>query len=157
MRRTATGFALTVALAFLVSGCSTPTTVAAGPGPTPSSSAPDRPAPTVVPTRDPTGGAEANLQFFDWVNRAVLSTDPKAGGQAFLDALTEAGFDRGRMEVTADRTAIDLQADSIQFSVRFDDGCLLGQSGEKTGYASMVAPVLGSGRCLIGATEPVGG
>lgn len=156
MRRTVAAIVLLPALVALLAGCSAPE-AADTPVPVPSTSVPARPAPTVVPSFDAGGGAAANLQFFDAVNRKVLAKDQEAGGKAFLDALSKAGFDRDRMEVTADRTAVDLAADSIQFSVRFDDDCLLGQSGAKTGYVSMVAPVLGTGTCLVGATEPVDG
>lgn len=60
------------------------------------------------------------------------------------------------MEVTFDRTAVDLEADSIQFSVRLHGECLIGQVGpDGDGYHSIVAPLLGSGTCLIGATRQI--
>jgi hypothetical protein len=58
------------------------------------------------------------------------------------------------MELTPDRTAADLAADNIQFSVRIGDECLLGQFGN-TGYVSAVGDVLSTGRCLVGKTRPI--
>ena len=111
--------------------------------------------PAPAPTLDPAGGAAANKAFFDTVNQQVLAQDSAAGGRAFIDALAAAGFDKAAMEVTPDRTAADLAADSIQFSIRFPDGCLLGQAGPATGYDSLVMKVLGTGRCLMGTTRTI--
>ena len=127
-----------------------PSTSLAAPTPTP---VPSTPAP--APTLDAAGGAAANKAFFDAVNQQVLAQDSAAGGRAFIDALASAGFDKGAMEVTPDRTAADLAADSIQFSIRFPDGCLLGQAGPATGYDSLVTKVLGTGRCLMGTTRAI--
>lgn len=116
------------------------------------------PTPTVTapPTLMPDGTAGDNLAYFDHVNRQVLVADPDAPGPAFIDALTEAGFDREAMEVTRDETSVGLDADSIQFSVRFNGECLIGQSGASSGgYHSMVAPLLGTGKCLVGDTRPI--
>ncbi len=44
------------------------------------------------------------------------------------------------MQVTADRTTVDLQADSVQFAVLFEGECLVGQYGPASGgYHSAVA------------------
>ena len=97
-----------------------------------------------------------NLAFFDSVNLAVVAANDSAGGRDFIDALTAAGFDRSAMQVTADRTTVDLQAGSVQFSVRFDDECLVGQYGpESGGYHGAVRPALGHGGCLVGQTRPI--
>jgi hypothetical protein len=58
------------------------------------------------------------------------------------------------MEVTPDRTSINAQADNIQFSVRLNGTCLVGQFGG-AGYASYAGPLLADGRCLIGTTRPI--
>jgi hypothetical protein len=58
------------------------------------------------------------------------------------------------MEVTPDRTAINGAADNIQFSVRLNGSCLIGQYGN-IGYASTTAQLLSTGRCLVGATRPI--
>jgi hypothetical protein len=100
--------------------------------------------------------ASENLDYFDYVSRGVLRTDKAAGGRAFVDALIAGGFDKKEMEVTFDRTQADLAADSIQFSVRVNGDCLIGQNGPATdGYHSMVADVLGSGACLVGSTRQI--
>ena len=43
------------------------------------------------------------------------------------------GFDKAQTEVTFDETSAALAADSIQFAVRFDGECLIGQNGPATG------------------------
>ncbi len=97
--------------------------------------------------------AADDLDRFDAVNRAVIAADASAGGTAFVAALAEAGFDRRAIEVTSDTTTLGEPADSIQFAVRVDDRCLVGQyGGASGGYRSMGAAVLGTGGCLVGAT-----
>jgi hypothetical protein len=113
-------------------------------------SAPPRPQPTL----DTDGSALQNLDYFDAVNQRLLDQRDAPDGRAFIDSLVTAGFDRSAMEVTPDRTAVDLAADSIQFSVRMGDHCLLGQSGN-TGYVSAVGDVLSTGKCLVGRTRPI--
>ena len=128
---------------------------APAPAPEPSSSSPSpsgTPAPD--PTFDPAGGAEQNLDYFDFVNARLLGQNGDPDGRTLIDNLVSAGFDKAAMEVTPDRTAVDLDADNVQFSVRFADGCLVGQVGN-TGYVSAVAPLLGTGKCLVGATRPI--
>jgi hypothetical protein len=155
LRAALAGIGLAVVLGVLT-GCSgsapepAPATTVAAPTPAPIAS-----TPAPAPTLDPSGGAAANKAFFDAVNQQVLAQDSSAGGRAFIDALTAAGFDKAAMEVTPDRTAADLAADSIQFSIRFSDGCLAGQAGPATGYDSLVTKVLGTGRCLMGTTRPI--
>jgi hypothetical protein len=100
--------------------------------------------------------AAENLAFFNSVNVAVVAANDSAGGRDFIDALTAAGFDRSAMQVTADRTTVDLQAGSVQFSVRLGDECLVGQYGpESGGYHGAARPALGSGDCLVGQTRPI--
>lgn len=143
----------------LTSGCSAvaPST---DPPSEPSAGATAAPTPTVTPPPSdpvvlvPGGSAEENRTFFDTVNREVLAADPEAGGRAFVDALVAAGFPKGDMEVTEDTTAIGGDADSVQFSVRLGASCLIGQRGS-SGYASVVAPALGTGRCLVGETRDI--
>ena len=60
------------------------------------------------------------------------------------------------MQLTVDTTTIGLAANSIQFSVKLGDTCLVGQSGaDAGGYNSMATPVLGNGGCLIGQTRAI--
>jgi len=148
-------------LAAVLSGCTSPG--AAGPAPastetaspTPSdepTEAPETPRPE--PTLDTNGSALQNLDYFDAVNERLLEEQESPDGRAFIDNLIAAGFDREAMEVTPDRTAVDLEADNIQFSVRIGDECLLGQFGN-TGYVSVVGDALTNGKCLVGKTRPI--
>ncbi len=110
--------------------------------------------PRPEPTLDPAGSAAENRDYFDFVNRRLVERQETPDGRAFIDNLIGAGFDRGAMEVTPDRTAIDLPADNIQFSVRIRNRCLLGQFGN-TGYVSHVTDALSTGDCLVGRTRPI--
>lgn len=149
---------VTIALigALALAGCS-----AASPAPgrsrVPSTAAP-APSPSGTPTASPrlvyTGTAQQNLPYFDRVNNQLIAAGGKPGGRSFIDALVGAGFVKADMEVTADTTTIGLAADNIQFSVRFNGSCLIGQYGN-IGYASTVAPVLATGKCLVGKTRPI--
>lgn len=96
--------------------------------------------------------------MFRAVTAQVWATDQRASGRAYVDALVAAGFDRGAMQVTADRTTVDNPAESIQFSVRWGDAqCLVGQVGPSTGDpVTTVLPQLDGGVCLVGRTAPVG-
>lgn len=143
-----------------VAGCT-----AADPGPTPgpasqtASAAPTAsasPTPVAPPTLRPELSADENLAYFDSVNLGVVAANSAAGGRDFIDALVAAGFDRSQMEVTADRTTVDLDADSVQFAVLFQGECLVGQYGPASGgYHSAVRPALGTGGCLVGETRPI--
>lgn len=132
----------------VVTGC------AASPGdPTPTESPTEAP---VAAELVPGGSAEENLPFFDATNRRSLEAAPAGGGRAMIDGLVAAGFPRENMELTADKTAIGLDAEAVEFSVLTRDGCLLGQIGGSVGdYASSIQPTLGTGRCLIGQTRPI--
>ena len=145
---------LTLAGVLALAGCgpTTPTPVptqtgaSATPGPT--STAP------AVPELVEGGTAEENKPYFDKVNQAFFATNGKGTGQLIIDNLVDAGFRKQDMEVTADRTAIDLEADSIVFSVRVGGECLIGDL-RVSFYASTVAPLLGTGSCLVGATRAI--
>lgn len=151
------GVGVALALVVALSGCSQPpaASVASPPaGVKPSSTA--TPTPTPPPVFDPAQSATENLPFFDWTSLAALAANPEAGGRDFVDALVAAGFDKAAMEVTPDRTAVDLAADSVLFSVRFNDECLIGQHGPASqGFHSMVAPILATGTCLVGTTRQI--
>ncbi|MFF1879141.1 DUF6993 domain-containing protein [Leifsonia sp. NPDC058230] len=151
----AVGISLAVGLA--LSGCVGGTTggtsshsASAAPAPSATSSAP------AVVELHPQGSAQDNLPFFDQVNRATLAAHPNAVGRDFIDALVAAGFDKSSMQLTVDTTTIGLKANSIQFSVRMGDTCLIGQNGaDAGGYNSQVTAVLATGACLIGETRPI--
>jgi len=145
-----------LASAGFLSGCTSATaglpdagvlTPSAAPAPAPTGT------PTPSPSLDPSRPAKDNLAYFDATVRRVLAHDPASSGASVLDALAAAGFNRADMEVTPERTAAGLEADSVVFSVRFNRQCLIGQLGpDDNGYHSMVAPLLGTGRCLLGPT-----
>ena len=120
------------------------------------SEAPPRPTPTVLPELRPELAASENLPYFDSVNLGVIAANAEAGGRDFVDALAAAGFEKAQMEVTEDRTTVDLPADSVQFAVQFQGECLVGQYGPASGgYHSAVRPALGTGGCLVGQTRPI--
>lgn len=122
----------------------------------PSASAPGTTDPAARPTLRPELSAGENLDFFNSVNTAVVVANAAAGGRDFIDALVAAGFDKAAMQVTSDETTQGDQADSIQFAVLFQDECLVGQYGPKSGgYHGAVRPALGTGGCLIGQTRPI--
>jgi hypothetical protein len=164
-RRRARLIVLTAALGLglalsALAGCASPPPApatssggAATPSPSPVASATPTPSALAL---DPTGTAADNKAFFDHVNRAVLAKNPAAVGRDFIDALVAAGFAKSAMQLTVDTTTIGLKANSIQFSVRFDGACLIGQNGEGSGgYQSTVTPLLATGDCLVGDTRPI--
>jgi len=135
--------------ALALSGC-----VEAEPTPTPSA------VPTIhvtappLPELDLEGTAADNLEYFDMVNRELIAEPGRPDGRDFIDNLVEAGFPKSDMEVTRDKTAISLAADNIQFAVRINGTCLIGQFGN-IGYASTATSLLSTGRCLVGDTRPI--
>lgn len=150
-----------VLLGVCLAGCSggtgdprpSPTPTAPRAASTPATSAP---AAAPVPALSPTGGARENLDYFNTIVSALLAASPAADGRAYVDALAGGGFDKAAMEVGFDRTHADLAADSVQFSVRFAGECLIGQNGPASGgFHSTVAPLLGTGTCLVGATRQI--
>lgn len=128
------------------------------PVPTESSSGTASPSPspsaTYIPEFHPDGTAAANHQFFDWVNQSYWDKYGMGTSQDIVTSLANQGFNKATMEVTPPTTAINIPADSIIVSVRIDDRCLIGQFGP-TQYSSILAPVLGTGKCLVGVTLPI--
>jgi hypothetical protein len=123
-------------------------------------------SPDVEPTTPPSAASTEAAPFssdsstsdaaahFDEVARATVAANARPGGRALVDALVAAGFDKSTMQVTADTTSIGRDADSVQFSVRWRDDCLIGQVSD-AGYSSQTAPVLGTGACLVGSTRTI--
>lgn len=103
---------------------------------------------------DPEGTALENQPFFDSVNQALIASNPAAGGVEFTSNLRASGFDIAAMQVTPDITTVGVAADSIQFSVKWTDACLIGQYGQGV-YTSTVVPALGTGSCLVGTTRTI--
>lgn len=144
---------VTIAIgALALVGCSptpaptpTPTVSTASPTPTPT-------GPALVPE----GDAQDNLPLFTSVMNSVAATDARVQGRAYVDALVAAGFAKSDMEVTNDLTTVGNPADSIQFSVRWDDQCLVGQVGPSTpAPTALVLPLVPGDSCLIGQTRPI--
>lgn len=149
----------TVALA-VVLGCGLAACVQRAPV-----AAPTLAQPTLAPTPEPSltvaapiirpgESAAANKPFFDLVNSALNTASGMSDGRTIVDTLVAAGFRKQDMQVTADRTAIDLAVDSIVVSVRVKGQCLIGQF-TVSGYHSTVGPILAQGRCLVGTSRPI--
>ena len=66
----------------------------------------------------------------------MWASPDNVSGRAYIDALVAAGFDKAAMQVTQDQTTVGNPAESIQFSVRWGEECLVGQVGPATGRRS---------------------
>ena len=147
------------ALGVVLVGCTSPSP-SSTPTPTSSTSAGPRSTVTATPVPVPVAGflpggtAQANKAWFDAVNTKLFAADASANGRAIIDSLVTAGFDKAAMQVTPDKTSINGEVDSILFSVKIGDSCLLGQHGGG-GYSSAVEAALKSGLCLIGKTRSI--
>jgi len=145
-------FIIAVIAVTLMAGCSSPSTL---PTVDPSTSAP---VPSASPTTrefDPDATADDTLAFFDSIVAPLETDDGLPAGKDVIAALVAAGFDPALMELTADKTAIGLDADSIEFSVKQNGACIIGQFGS-FGYRSVVMPLLDTDKCLIGKTTEIG-
>ncbi len=104
----------------------------------------------------PYASAEVNQEYFDWVNLTLLQQNEAPTGEDFVNALVAAGFEKSAMELTDDETAVGLDADSIQFSVLWNNECLVGQFGVgSAGYRSAVLEPVTVSTCLVGQTRPI--
>jgi hypothetical protein len=112
------------------------------------------PAPPADPEIDLEGSADDNLAYFDFVNKRLMDEGGVLDGRDFIDSLVAAGYPKADMEVTPDSTAIGILADNIQFAIRLNGTCLIGQYGN-VGYHSTTGEVLSTGRCLVGQTRPI--
>jgi len=120
------------------------------PTPKPSSSSTGAPQPTL----NLQGTAKDNLAYFNDVNNKFIDEGGDLSGRPFIDNLVKAGFPKADMEVTPDRTTVNLAADNVSFSVRLGKTCLIGQYGN-TGYASTAQKLLSTGKCLVGTTRKI--
>lgn len=146
LQRAAFPIVLAAAIVAVLAGCvptATPTAT-----PKPSSSSAD------IPTINLNGTANQNKAYFDYVNKNFIAQGGDLSGRPFIDNLVKAGFAKVDMEVTPDRTTVNLAADNISFSIRLGNTCLIGQYGN-TGYASTVQKLLSTGRCLVGTTRKI--
>jgi hypothetical protein len=130
-----------------------PSTASAAPNPSATrTSSPTPAAPALVPD----GTAAENLPYFRQIVDGVWNGPDQVAGRAYIDALVAGGFARAAMQVTPDTSTIGNAAESIEFSVRWGDECLLGQVGPVIGAAvTMVAPGLADGGCLLGTTRAI--
>ena len=150
--------ALLLATSFALAGCvqsnsateplAPPASVSASPVPTPSSTSPS------IPVYDPEGSAAENLAYFNRVGHALLDHDEGADGQTIVNYFVAHGFDKKNMEITPDKTSIGLAAWNIEFSVKMNGTCLIGQAGNVK-FQSTAAPLLSTGKCLIGQTRTI--
>ncbi len=147
--------------ALLLPGCSDPRLLP-DPAPTATAAPSATAAPTPSPTESAAGGlvpggtAGENLPLFEAVTAAVWASPEQVSGRAYIDALVAAGFDKSAMQVTPDETTVGNPAESIQFSVRWGEECLVGQVGPATGApVAIVVPILAEGTCLVGETRPI--
>lgn len=141
-------------LAGALAGCvpSTPTPVPTQTVALPTASATSTVPP--VPVLVEGGTAAENQPYFDKVNLAFFAASGTGSSLTIVDNLVAAGFRKQDLEVTADRTSIDLVVDSTIVSVRLKGECLIGDF-QASGYKSIVTPMLGTGGCLIGTTVPI--
>lgn len=136
--------AAVLVLAAVLAGCSSPEPA------TTTSPPPASPSPSATAT-----SSALDLDTFDAAVEPLTDNDALPKGSKIIAALVDVGYDKSDMELTADKTAIGLDADSIEFSVKVDDQCLIGQFGS-FGYRSVVMGVLATDTCLVGETKPVG-
>jgi hypothetical protein len=142
-----------VILAAALAGCG-PT----APMPIPTDDATGVPSPSASPISrelNLDGTAQDNLPYFYDTIKATVESGASLDGRTFIDALVEAGFPKEAMELTPDRTSINAEADTIQFSVRINGTCLIGQYGANGDYNGDYATLLADGKCLIGTTRPI--
>jgi len=150
LQRAVVPVAVVAALAVVLAGCVPTPAPTHTHTPKPSSSSSEAPKPTL----NLQGTANDNLAYFNYVNKNFIDEGGDLSGRPFIDNLVKAGFPKVDMEVTPDRTTVNLAADNISFSVRMGDTCLIGQYGN-TGYASTAQKLLSTGRCLVGTTRKI--
>lgn len=157
----AAAVALTVGLSSCVGA--TTTTVNGGPSATapaeplePSDGATSSPTAPPQPVYLTGGSAEDNRPVFDATNQQyfIQAGNVIPEGKGVVDNLVSVGFDKSAMQITPDRTAIDLPVDSLVFSVLLGEECLIGQFSA-LGYSTIIAPRLTTGSCLIGLTRAI--
>ncbi len=143
-------------LAITITACTAETPA---PAPTRTATAPATPSTPATPSAPalvPEGSAEENLPLFAQIVAEVWAGAEPTAGRAYVDALAAAGFDRSAMQLTPDESTVGNPAESIQFSVRWGQECLVGQVGPATGEpVTAVLPGLADGGCLVGRTRPI--
>lgn len=148
-------------IALALAGCTNTGPLATPPSPTQTAwtEAPSgSPSPASGSTRyQAAASAAQNQPAFDSAIRTVLAKNAQADGNSVVAALRAAGFPMNATQVSQSKTSANLQPGSIMVGVKIGASCLVGQWGAAVdGYQSAVAPVLGSGGCLIGGIPVVG-
>ncbi|WP_159599486.1 DUF6993 domain-containing protein [Agromyces humi] len=112
---------------------------------------PDAPAapPPVYAAEMTDSGAR---RFFDHVATQVAATGSMDGG-AYAAAFVAAGVPGELVEASESVTTDGYAAETVQFSVRWADRCVIGDVGHGT-YTSQVEPAFHWGTCLAGNTRP---
>lgn len=139
-----------VASVFLLGGCQAQPEPVVDEPPPPPVSVEQEPV-DVIPEFIEGGSAEDNLPFIAYVLTQAGAGTGLFGSLDAVVALENAGFDRADMEVTSDRTALELAAESITIALIIDGECAMGQWSSDW-YSSAVTPLLGAGTCLVGDT-----
>lgn len=163
MPRSAACGALAFAALIAIAGCTGPDSMAPSPSATATDAAPQPTVsaePTAAPVPDPVlvqdGTADDNApyaQFF--VAQRAAEQDARLRSSELAQALIDAGFAADAIEVTADRTPLGNATDVISFAILVGDACILGElRGAEA--VTQTAPVLGTGRCLVGADVSIG-
>ena len=147
----------TAALAVIaLAGCGPAPAPMPVPDPSPSASltAGAQELPDQVPDYRPEGTATQNELYFTWVLQQYRAVYGIGTADALVATVVGAGFPIGALEVTPEFTAIGLAADSVVISVNVQGECLIGQIFADH-EVTMIAPVLATGRCLVGETHPI--
>jgi hypothetical protein len=145
------GVAVILANAAGSSTATSPATQTATPRATPPTA-----TPAPLTRYDPTASMTDNFALFNRTATTTIAATPNPGGRTFIAALAAVGFDEARMQLTADRTSVGLDAPSILFSVQVARSCFIGQFTPSTReYSNQMADPISTGSCLIGGTVPV--
>lgn len=92
--------------------------------------------------------AAANLSYFEYtLSHSGAGAGPVPATE-LVDALIDAGFETGDIEVTPENSQIALPAESVALAVVFDGECLVGQYTDEW-LAVEVLPILPDGTCLV--------
>lgn len=104
------------------------------------------------------GNADENFPIFVQTLDRVSRDDGVVAGREIVQHFESAGFDRSTMQVSRDRTRMDLDPESMFVSVRFGEDCLVGQLVmNDRSVSAEVMPAVGPSNdiCIIGLTQPI--
>jgi hypothetical protein len=151
----AAAIVLTASIALTAcTGGSEPAPVVSGSAAASSSSGSATASSTPSPSATISAAAQAALGKFDAANKQIAASTASPTDAQIVSALVAAGFAKSAMEITADQTTIGRHVDSIEVAVKVGPTCLLGGFNGNA-YSSETAPVLSTGKCLVGNTAPI--